>query len=78
MTTRPRFIGELANAAFDLVGDVRDHLHGFAEIIAAALPIDDGFVNLAAGEVVVPRKHGIGETLVMPQVEIGLRAVIET
>jgi hypothetical protein len=36
----------------DLVGDVRDHLHGLAEVVAAALLGDDGVVDLAGGEVV--------------------------
>ena len=31
------FVGKFANAIFDDIGDVRNHLHGFAEIIAASL-----------------------------------------
>jgi len=30
--------GDFADAALDLVGNVRDHLHGLSQIIAAALP----------------------------------------
>ena len=36
----------------DFVGDVRDHLHGLAEIIAAPLAWDDLFVDAAGGQVV--------------------------
>jgi hypothetical protein len=38
---------------FDLVGDVRDDLHGGAEVLAAALLGDDRLVDAAGGEVVV-------------------------
>ncbi len=43
---------KLLHGGFDFVGDVRNHLHGFAEIIAAALALDDLFVDAAAGQVV--------------------------
>ena len=42
-------VRNFANARLDFVGDVRNHLHGFAEVIAAALFQDDAFINLAAG-----------------------------
>ena len=71
------FVGELADAVLDFVGDVRNHLHGFAEIIAAAFLEDHALVNLAAGQIVVPREDAIGEALVMAEVEIGLRAVVQ-
>ena len=38
---------------FDLVGDVRDHLHRAAEVVAAALLLDHRVVDLAGGEVVL-------------------------
>ena len=47
--------GHFAEGGFDFVGDVRDDLHGFAEIIAAAFFGDDGFVEAAGGPVVVAR-----------------------
>ncbi len=46
------FAGIGQDEAFDLVGDVGDHLDGGAQIIAAALLLDDGFVDLARGDVV--------------------------
>ena len=70
-------IGHLPDARLDLVGDVRDHLHGLAEIVAAALLQDDAFVDLAARQVVVPREDAIGEALVVAEVEIGLGAVVQ-
>ena len=66
-----------ADARLDLVGDVRNHLHGFAEIIAAALLQEDALVNLAARQVVVPREDAIGEALVVAEVEVGLGAVVQ-
>jgi hypothetical protein len=36
----------------DLVGDVRDDLHGLAQIVAAALFLQHGLVDLAGGEIV--------------------------
>jgi hypothetical protein len=71
------FIGNLANAILDFVGDVRNDLHGFAEIIAAPLFQDDAFVDLAAGEVVMPAEDAIGETLVVPEIEISFGAVVQ-
>ena len=70
-------IRDLANAILDFVGHVRNHLHGFAEVIAAALLQDHVFIDLAAGQIVVARENAIGEALVMAEIEIGLRAIIE-
>ena len=35
-------LGALEDALLDLVGDVRDHLHGAAEVLAAPLLLDHG------------------------------------
>jgi hypothetical protein len=45
-------VGGLAHARLDLVGDVRDHLHRGAEVLAAALLGDDRLVDAPGGEVV--------------------------
>ena len=37
--------GHLAAGGLDFVGDVRNHLHGFAEIVAAPFAGDDVLVN---------------------------------
>ena len=34
-------LGRAADAVLDLVGDVRDHLDGLAEVVALALPAQD-------------------------------------
>jgi len=41
-----------ADEIFDLVGDVRNDLDGFTQVIASSFFGDDGKVNLAGGEVV--------------------------
>ena len=65
-----------ADAVLDLVGDVRNHLHGAAEVIAAPLLLDHRHVDLAGGPVAVARRGHAGEPLVVAQVEVGLGAVV--
>ena len=67
--------GNFLDGGFDFVGDVRNHLHGLAEIIAAAFFAQNGFVDAAGGPVIVAGELGVGEALVVAEVEIGLRAV---
>ena len=45
-------VGDFVDARFDLIGDVRDELHGFAEVVATAFFLDDGIEHLPGGEVV--------------------------
>ena len=60
----------------DLVGDVRDHLHGGAEVVAAALLGDHVLVDAAGGEVAAAAGGGAHEALVVAEVEVGLGAVV--
>ena len=66
----------LADEVLDGVGDVRDHLDGGAEIIAAPLAREDILIDAAGGDVVLLGGRTPGEALVMAEVEIGLRAVV--
>ena len=66
----------LLQRGLDLIGDVRNHLHGLAQIVAAPLAGDDLLVDAPAGQVVALRQLGVREALVVAQVEIGLRAVV--
>ena len=68
--------GGLADALFYFVGDVRDDLDGRAEIIAAALLLDHGVVDLPGGAVVAPAHPGFEKALVVAEIEIGFRAVV--
>ncbi len=65
------------DAFLDLVRDVRDHLHGLAEVIAAPLLRDDVLVDLAGREAVESRKFPTREALVVPEVEVRLGAVLQ-
>ena len=61
--------------ALDLVGDVRNHLDGAAEVVAPALLADHALVDLAGREIVAPTHLDVGEALVVSEVEVGLGAV---
>ena len=69
-------LGQAVHAALDLVGDVRDDLHGAAEVVAAALLGDDAVVDAAGGDVGVALDELVDEALVVAQVEVGLGAVL--
>ena len=68
--------GRLADHRLDLVGDVRDHLHRLAQVLAAPLPVDDVLVDAPGGVVVLAGHLGGGEPLVVAEVEVGLGAVV--
>jgi hypothetical protein len=68
--------GAALDVFLDLVGDVRDHLHRLAEVVAAAFLLEHALVDLAGGEV-VGLAHARGdEALVVAQVEVGFGAVV--
>ena len=71
-------LGQGADGGLDLVGDVGNDLDGLALVVLAlAFFLDDGEVNLAGGEVAVAGQRGVGEALVVAEVEVGLGAVVE-
>ena len=60
----------------DFVGDMRDDLHGFAQIFARALLVEHVPVYLAGGQVGELVQVLVDEALVVAEVEVGLRAVV--
>ena len=66
----------VADEVLDGVGDVRNDLDGGAEIVAAALLGDDVLVDPAGGDGVLLRRRTPREALVVPEIEIGLGAVV--
>ena len=66
----------LQDAGLDLVGDMRDDLHRIAQVGAAALIRDHRRVDLAGGDVRLARQVRVEKALVVPDVEVGLRAVV--
>jgi hypothetical protein len=77
ITSAPVFSAQHVHALLDLVGHVRDDLHGLAEVFALALVVEHRLIHLAARQVVKPRQLHVGKPLVMAQVEVRLRAVVE-
>src|SRR3546814_347774 len=69
-------VGGGVDAALDLVGDVRDHLNGGAQVVAGALLADHVLVDLAGGDRVLARQPGVDEALVVAKVQVGLGAVV--
>ena len=54
---------------------LRDNLHRLAEIVSAALLVDDALVDTPGGDVVRASSVDVGETLIVTEVEVGLVAV---
>ncbi|MNM57342.1 hypothetical protein D3C81_685400 [compost metagenome] len=69
-------LGGFVHAATDLVGDVRNDLHGRAQVVAAALLANHFFVDATGGDRVLAAQAGTHEALVVAQVEIGFGAVV--
>jgi len=68
--------GHREHLVLDLVGDVRDHLHGVTEKVAAALLGDHRGVHLARGHIGIGVEVDVEEALVVADVEVGLGAVL--
>ena len=67
---------ERQDALLDLVGDVRDHLHGLAEVLALALLGEHRLVDRAGRRVRAPGERHVDEALVVTEVEVGLALVV--
>ena len=67
----------LVDHMLDFIGDVRNDLHGLAQELAAAFLFDDRQVDLPRRVVRVAGERTVRESLVVPQVQIGLAAVIQ-
>src|SRR5439155_7785701 len=58
------------NELLDRVGDVRDHLHGRAEIFTAPLAPDHRRIDPACGNAVALARRDTDIALVVPQIEV--------
>ena len=67
----------LVNPLFDFVGYVGDDLDRGSEIVTAPLFLNDPLVNLPGGQIIEAAEFARGETLVVPEVEVGLGPVVE-
>ena len=68
--------GRRQTEGFDLVGHVRDHLHGRPQIVAAPLLLEDGRIDAAGRDVVGPGGGHACEPLIVTEVEVSLGPVI--
>ena len=75
-STKSKSAVSLHHRFLDRVGDVRDHLHGGAQVVAAAFLGDHVLVDAPGGGVIQLRGMHAGEALVVPQIQIGFGAVI--
>ena len=71
-----RLAADTIDKVLDLIRDVRNDLHRFAEVLAAALLVEHVPVHLAGREVGVFVQVLVDEALIVAEVEIGLRAVL--
>ena len=69
------FVAQHLDVALDFVRDVRYDLDGLAQVISAALLVDDAFVDASGGEVIGLGRLDAQEAFVVSQVEVGLVAV---
>ena len=72
-------IGLLADAVhevLDFVGDMGDDLHGGAKVLAAALLVEHVPVHFARGQVGKTVEVLVDEALIVPEIQIGLGAVL--
>ena len=53
-----------------------DHLHRLAQIVSAAFLVDDALVDAARGDAVGAGGGEVEEALIVPEIEIRLRAVV--
>ena len=63
------------HAPLDLVRDMRHHLYGLAQVVSPSFAVDNGLVDSPGGDAVVAGGVDIGETLVVPQIQVRLHAV---
>jgi hypothetical protein len=66
----------LEDELLDRVGDMRDHLDGGAQIVAAPLAGEDLLVDAPGRDVALAVRRPAREALVVAEVEIGLGAVV--
>ncbi len=72
-----RFIVGGADYAFlDLISNMGDDLDCPSQIVALALFIQNGPINLAGGDIMISRQILVDKTFVMAQVQIGFGAVV--
>lgn len=67
----------LLDPVLDRIGDVGNDLHGFTQIVALALALDDVLIDLAGGDVVVAGEGDVEVALVVAEIEVDFAAIGE-
>ncbi len=67
---------ERLKAELDFVGDMRNNLHGCAQIFATAFAFYNTFVNAARRDDIILGHAGFQKPFVITQVKVGFRAVL--
>ena len=73
---RPALFAHVVDKRLDFVGDVRNDLHGLPQIVAVPLLVQHVPIHLARREVAVLIEVFVDKALVVPQIEVGFRAVL--
>ena len=68
-------LSEELDIALDLIGDMRHHLDGLAQIVAAALLVDDALIDASCCQGVGFGSLNACESLIVSKVEVSLHAV---
>ena len=69
-------LSEKQHSSLDFVGDMRDDLHGLAQIRAFTLLVYDSIVYLAGSDIVRLRSMHAEKTLVMSEIQVCLGSVV--
>ena len=69
-------VGQQVDATLDLVGDVWNHLHGLAQVVAVPLSGQDMGIDRSGGGVRIAGEVLVDEPLVVAEVEVGLATVV--
>ena len=69
-------MGDFLYMLFNLVRNVGNHLNSCAQILPPTLFLNHVIVNPPGGNVVVPPHLGMGEPLVVTEIQIRFRAII--
>ena len=72
----PILAGIVIKAAFDLIGDMRDDLYRTSAEVTVAFFLEYGPVNFSGCHIGIAVEAFVNETLVVPKVQVCLRAVV--
>ncbi len=63
------------DATLDLIGHMRNHLNGFAQVIPSTFLGQNSLIHLAAGHIIGTSQNTARKSLVMTEVQVGFGTV---